>query len=378
MDTMDCTQVRNLLSEYQDGALDAAAAGALTVHLRGCGECAGCAGSLLAVREALRSLPPDPAPPDLIARVRAAVEAEERDARAGSAPGGAATRPFLSRFRIPLEAAAAVLLFASVYWYQRTATLPVLPPSAPIAQAPIAQAPIAQAPIAQAPTAQAPETTPPVDISPEAPPGAASVPPPAIRFPRGIPRTAKKEGAPAAAKPRTWAAADLPSVPATLASTSSERIVPNSPFSGLTADPSGSGAPAFGGRGSADAEGSVDSRLSRSFAPPPSRLLRPLPYGRDIVVDVKPESREGAEERIAGAALRLGGIFEWVDRDRGEAARSGSGTVRVILPEAAAARFLEEMGRIGSIPPEGTPEATDRPAGPRPGTVAYAVRIRVR
>ena len=87
---------------------------------------------------------------------------------------------------------------------------------------------------------------------------------------------------------------------------------PRSP--GSTADPAGSGAPAFGGRGSADAEGGVDSRLSRSFAPPPSRLLRPLPYGRDIVVDVKPESREGAEERIAGAALRLGGIFERVDR----------------------------------------------------------------
>jgi hypothetical protein len=50
----------------------------------------------------------------------------------------------------------------------------------------------------------------------------------------------------------------------------------------------------------------------------------------------------------------------------------------VILPEVAATRFLEEMGRIGTIPPEGTPEATDRPAGPRPGTVAYAVHIRVR
>jgi hypothetical protein len=103
-----------------------------------------------------------------------------------------------------------------------------------------------------------------------------------------------------------------------------------------------------------------------------------LPYGRDIVVDVKPESREGAEERIAGAALRLGGIYERFDRGPGEAAQSGSGTVRVILPEAAATRFLEEMGRIGTIPPEGTPTATDLPAGPRPGTVAYAVHIRVR
>src|SRR5512141_554960 len=268
MDTMDCTQVRNLLSDYQDGALDAGAAAALTAHLRGCGECAGCADSLLAVREVLRGLPPDPAPPELLARVRAAVEAEDRDARASSAPGGAvATRPFLSRFRIPLEAAAAVLLFASVYWYQRTATLPVRPPSATIAQAP---------------TAQAPETTPPVDISPEASPGAANVPPPAIRLPRGNPKTAKKEEAPAAAKPRAWTSAELPSVPATFASTNSGRIVPDAPFPGPTAEPAGSGDPAFGERGSADAEGGADSRLSRSFAPPPSRLLRPLPYGRDI------------------------------------------------------------------------------------------------
>ena len=358
MDTMDCTQVRNLLTEYQDGALDAAAAETLTAHLRGCGGCSGCADSLLAVREALRSLLPDPAPPELLARVRAAVEAEAWDARAGSTPGRAAARPFLSRFRIPLEAAAAVLLFASVYWYQRTATLPVRPPTAP--------------------TAQAPETTPPVDISPKASPGAANVPPPAIRLPRGNPKTAKKEDAPVAAKPRAWTAADLPSVPATLASTNSGRIVPNAPFPGPAADPAGPGASTFGERGSAEAESGVDSRPVRYFAAPPSRLLRPLPYGRDIVVDVKPEDREGAEERIAEAALRLGGIIERVGRRPGEAAPSASGTVRVILPEVAATRFLEEMGRIGTIPPEGAPAATDLPAGPRPGTVAYAVRIRLR
>ena len=359
MDTMDCTQARNLLSEYQDGALDAEAVAALTAHLRGCGECAGSADSLLTVREQLRSLPHDPAPPELLARVLAAVEAEDRDARAGSTAGGAdATRPFLSRFRFPLEAAAAVLLFASVYWYQRTSTPPVRPPSAP--------------------TARAPEATPPVDIPPEASSSTANVTPPAIRLPRGNPKTAKKEEAPAAAKPRAWTAADLPSVPAILASTNSERIVPVAPGPGPRIDPGRPGAPAYGERGSADAEGGADSRLSRSFAPPPSRLLRPLPYGRDIVVDVKPESREGVEERIAGAALRLGGIFERFDRGPGEATPGAPGTVRVILPEAAAARFLEEMGRIGSIPPEGTPASTDLPAGPRPGTVAYAVHIRVR
>ena len=348
MDTMDCTKVRNLLSEYQDGALDVEAAAALAVHLRGCGECAGCAGSLLAVREALRSLPPEPAPPELLARVRAAVEAEERDARAGSAPGGAvATRPFLSRFRIPLEAVAAVLLFASVYWYQRTATLPLRPSSAPIAQAP---------------AAQAPETTPPVDVSPEA---------------RENPKPARKE-APVAPKPRTWTAADLPSVPAIRASTDSERIVPIAPFPGPTADPAVRGAPAFEERRRGEPEGGADFRLSRSFAPPPSRLLRPLPYGRDIVVDVKPESREGAEDRIAEAALRSGGIFERIERDSESARKGAAGMIRVILPEAAAAGFLDELRRIGDVPQAGLPSAIDIPAGPRPGTIAYAVRIRVR
>jgi hypothetical protein len=103
-----------------------------------------------------------------------------------------------------------------------------------------------------------------------------------------------------------------------------------------------------------------------------------LPYGRDIVVDVEPESREGAEERIAGAALRLGGIFERIERDGESAGEGAAGTIRVILPEAAAAGFLDELRRIGNVPKEGLPSATDLPAGPRPGTIAYAVRIRVR
>ncbi len=360
MDTMDCTQAGNLLSEYQDGTLDAVAADALAVHLRGCGDCAGCADSLLAVRELLRVLPPDPAPPELLQRVLAAVEEEDRDARANSAPGGAdATRPFLSRFRIPLEAAAAVLLFASVYWYRQTSAPPARPPSG------LSSGMSSEA--GKAPSSR------PLAAKEED----AIVPPPAIRLPRGNPKTAREE-APAAAKPRTWTAADLPSVPALRASSDSERIVPFFPSPGPAADPAAAGSPAAGERRSAGAEGGAEFRLSRSFAAPPSRLLRPLPYGRDIVVDVKPESREGAEERIAEAALRLGGIFERIDRGPGEAASSSSGTVRVILPEFAATRFLEEMGRIGTIPPEGKPAASGLPAGPRPGTVAYAVHIRVR
>ncbi|MGB7630625.1 MAG: zf-HC2 domain-containing protein, partial [Candidatus Deferrimicrobium sp.] len=266
---MDCPRARNLLSEYQDGTLDAAAEAALTTHLRGCGECAACAGSLLAVREFLRLLPPDPAPPELLARVVAAVETEDRNAPADSASGGThATRPFLSRFRVPLQAAAAVLLFASVYWYQQSSAPPARPPSGPS-------------------SAISSETGKGSSSGPvAAKKRAAENPPSGIRLPRGNPKTPKKEEGYAAAKPRTWTAASLPSVPVVRASTDAERIVPFAPSTWPTIDPVTGEAPAFQGRRSTE---------------------------REIAVEVKPENREGAEERIAEAALRLGGVVERIE-----------------------------------------------------------------
>jgi len=320
MDTMDCRQARNLLSDFQDGTMEAAAATGLAAHLRGCGECASADASLHAVRELLRELPPDPAPPELFASVLAAVEAEDGNARPGSTPGGAdGTRPFLSRFRVLLEASVAVLLVASVYWYQRT-----------------------PAPVSHSTSVLS------SNLSPEAGTVSSSRPmaakedaakssPSVIRLPRETPKEAKEE-VPAAPRPRTWTAESLPSVPALRASTDSERIVPVAP----------------------------------------SRLLRPLPYGRDIVVDVNPERSEGAEERIAEAASRLGGIVERIERESDSERNGAAGTIRVILPDAAAAGFIEELRRIGNVPKEYLPSEIDIPAGPRPGTVAYAVRIRVR
>lgn len=334
MDTMDCMQARNLLSEYQDGTLDAAAAAALDAHLRGCGECTGRVGSLLAVRQLLRGLPPDPAPPELLARVLAAVEAEDRGAGADSSPEGTdASRPFLSRFRIPLEAAAVVLLFASAYWYQRTPT-------------PVAHPPFGLSSGMPSETGKVPSSRPMA-----AKEDAAKSSPSGIRLTRGNPKTAK-EDAPAAPRPRPWTAASLPSVPALRASTDSEPIVPVAPSSGPMVDPAPAGAPAFD--------------------------MRRMPYGRDIAVDVNPESLEGAEDRIAEATLRLGGIVERIEREREPARKGAEGTIRVILPEAEAAGFLEELRRIGNVPQENLSAAIDLPAGPRPGTVAYAVHIRVR
>ncbi|HEX9205750.1 MAG TPA: hypothetical protein VF853_07470, partial [Candidatus Deferrimicrobiaceae bacterium] len=172
-------------------------------------------------------------------------------------------------------------------------------------------------------------------------------------------------------KPRAWSAADLPAAPALRTSSESARIVP-----GASGPGAATGAPENRAGKATDAPGdAAPAPAPRVLAAPPSRLLRPLPYGREIVLDVAPEGREGAGDRVAAAARRLGGSVERVERDP-----SGSDVVavRVLLPEPAAPAFLSELDRIGKVPPEGKPAEVDIPAGPTRGTVAYAVRIRVR
>jgi hypothetical protein len=148
-------------------------------------------------------------------------------------------------------------------------------------------------------------------------------------------------------KARVYSKAELPAAPAVRASTASERIDP--------------------GR-------FAESRPAEGKPEAVTRLLRPLPYGREIVLEVAREGGEGAEERVAAAARRLGGSVERVDRPTAESAAA----VRVLLPEAASPSFFEELDRIGKVPPEGKPAGVDLPAGPIPGTVAYTVRVRVR
>jgi hypothetical protein len=93
-----------------------------------------------------------------------------------------------------------------------------------------------------------------------------------------------------------------------------------------------------------------------------------------VALDVAMEHRDGVEERIGDAARRLGGSVEGTDR----VVPDGPVAVRVLLPERTAPAFLEELDRIGRIPPEGKPARSVLPAGPAPGTVAYTVRLRIR
>jgi hypothetical protein len=377
---MDCRDALERLSDHQDGALDSAAAEAVGTHLRECAGCAEAARSLAAVREGLRRLPPVTAPPDLMARVREAV-AREGGASLPNSPGAAApsgVRSLFSRLRIPLEAAAAVLLVASIWWYQRGA------PTQPATQSPPAPAgtavpapeavpdssPRPPGKIAKSPERESPLARKPVETPPPAGAPKPDVPPPASATPGKAEVASLPTGTPEP-KARDWSPAELPAAPALRASSESARIVP-----GEAGPPAAAGAPE--GRGGATPgvpKGTTPAPGPRILAAPQSRPLRTLPYGREIVLDVTQESREGAGDRVAVAARRLGGSVERVERDP-----SGVDVVavRVLLPEPAAPAFLAEVERIGKVPPEGKPAESEIPAGPTRGTVAYTVRIRVR
>ena len=351
---MDCRDVLERLSEYRDGSLPAAVAEKIAGHIRECGDCSGVDRSLAAVRDLLRALPTEPAPPGLLARVREAVSREEGGATAiaGEASPPAA-RSFLSRVRLPLEAAAAVLLVASIWWYQKGSPPSPVSQGSPALPAAVAPGP-AQAPDQPALRAKSP-ASPPVRERRSAPlaartpsPGGTTAPGEAVARKEGV--ASLPPGTPEP-KARAWTASDLPLVPVYRAGTDSERISPAIPSPAREME----GGPAV-------------------LAAPPSRLLRPLPYGREVVLDVTPELRNGVEERIVAAARRSGGSVERIESN----ARDGSAAVRVLLPEPGAPVFLEELDRIGKVPPEGKPAGVDLPAGPFPGTVAYTVRIRVR
>ena len=198
---MDCRETRERLSDYRDGSLSETVADGISRHLRECAGCSEVARSLDAVREGLRNLPPVPAPPELLGRIREATAAQP-------------ARSLFSRLKTPLETAAAVLLLVSAYWYwtgspDTTATRPAVP------------------------------AAPPVEIASRAP--APAVPPAPVQVARATPRTvAAPRPADQAAKPanrveersiaslpedtpdpkvRAYTLADLPASPVLRAST---------------------------------------------------------------------------------------------------------------------------------------------------------------
>ena len=320
---MDCRESRERLSDYQDGTLPFAVAAELSDHLRACGGCEEVARTLASVRDHLRDLPPLPAPPELLARIRETV-AREAEATAPAAPVPPAPR-FASGLKIPLQAAAVVVLFASVYWYQ-THSVPPAVPKTTVTPPGIVSSGSAPAPGRAA--TPAPKAVPSRKAGPSASPE------------RGARRVGISTLPPDTPEPRVrvWSQADLPAAPALRAATDAERVVPGFPTA---------------------------HELRR----------KPLSAGeREVLLDVSKEQRGGAEERIADAAVRLGGSVEGTDR----VATGFDVTVHVLVPETAAPAFLERLSRIGTIPREGVLAESRLPEGEGTEPVAYTVKLRVR
>lgn len=361
---MECERIRDLLSDYRDGSLPESEVAAVSAHLRECRKCAEVADGLENTLRLLRDLPPVQAPPELLERILRET-AEESPAKP------LWKKLFLpAHVKIPIEAAAAILLFLLVYGAQKKETTAVAPP--PPAPRMEAAAPGADKAIRPESTqARKTNALPRTAAAPEAgrgkriakrgdgePGGRGTVEAKRSGPQRGAPVSGPVAAASSPSAPSQPQSA-LPVVPVQRASTAAERIEPVSP----PAENAGMGAP------------------QRMLAAPPSRLLRPLPYGREVTLEVGAADRPGLEERIAEVAQRLrGSVVREPGTDSADLAekRPFPEAVRVQLPADSSERFFSELRNLGTIPPGGVPGWTDLPAGPSPGTVLYTVRIRVR
>ena len=113
---MDCTQVKNLLSDYADGLLDEETRAAFEGHLSSCPECRKEAKALQSLIQDLRSLPPVAPPADFLRQLHKRMEQPSRFRQIME------KLFFPIKFKIPLEiagAALAALLVFSVYTFQQ-------------------------------------------------------------------------------------------------------------------------------------------------------------------------------------------------------------------------------------------------------------------
>jgi hypothetical protein len=368
---MNCSRVQDLLCEFLEGTLAEGERAAVEAHM---GRCPACTAEAAAAREIsilLRTLPVRPAPPELLERVMARTPRDE----GAAAPTSLLRRLFLpAHVKIPLEAAAAVLLFLLVHGFPGEA--PRTPPPAP--PAPLARtAPPAAPRDGVAESGGAAEA----DIGRTAPPRAQR----AARSARAIPgwkRRVREEAKPEGPEDRP-----LPAEPAR-----AERDFP--PPESPAALPAPPGLPPasyistaarpvrlqFTPREEPRGFMTAGAGLPRVMAAPPSRLLKPVPHGRDVILEMPAGTDENVEERILAAAARAGGgrSADLSRRDVAEEPGPENRFVRVRVPAGRASGFLDELREIGRIPPWGEPPDADFPAGPSADVVSYTVRIRVR
>jgi hypothetical protein len=384
---MECVRTEDILSAYLDGDLPEREREEVTAHLRKCPRCAEEERALRETVSLLRTLPVEKAPPGLLAGVRRRIGEEK------------AAEPLWKKLflpahvKIPLEAAAVVLVFLLAYGIQKqvpATKAPASPPASVRSETPAAGQPTTLADRrkpgtsrthridaagreGEVKTAPAETKKKRAETAPGKPmEGMTETAPAELMEEKAAMAPGKFEADAAPEKeraigpvphpeePAIQGKAILPAVPATRISTGSRAIEPAIPRESP----------------------SMEARAPREFAAPPSRLIRPVPYGKEVTIEVDRDARIGLEDRIAVLAKRAGGKV-LPERIRiagstGEETLRLMDILRVNVPTVSADAFLEELGKLGTIPPEGMPGKADIPAGPTPGTVIYTVRILIR
>ncbi len=361
---MECTRTENLLSAYLDGDLPEREREGFAEHLRQCPLCAGEEKALKETLSLLRNLPAEKAPPGLLEGVRRRIGQEKETVPLWK-------KLFLPlHIKIPLEAAAVALIFLLAYGVQKEMPATKGPSSPPAKEMAATKAPPSPSAAVErgkpAPGADIQAGRRKADASPRL---AADVADRKVEAEKAavLPREETpfeteqaSTPAPPPVKPPLLAKSEIPAGLASRVSTKGGTIEPATPRE----------SPA------------KEAPEPRGVGEQLSRLERPSPYGKEVTIEVARNDRIGMEDRITKLALRLGGRVR-----RGGTFTAGSGPgemtilseiMQVSVPAASEANFLEELGRMGTIPPEGMPGKTDTSAGSSSGTVVYTVRIRVR
>lgn len=347
---MECTRTEDLLSGYLDGDLPEGEREGIAAHL---GQCPRCAEEERALKETLsllRNLPAEKAPPGLLEGVLRRIGQEKEAVPLWK-------KLFLpAHIKIPLEAAAVALIFLLAYGIQKE-----IPGTTP----------------RPSPTASVESGKPATGAEPRE--GRRKASTPSERPADAADRKIEEKTAPVAPKGEATSEKEEANVPGP---------PPGKPSAHAKSEiPAGLAARVSTGGGAIDSASSRETPAegpppARGFFAPLARLQKPMLYGKDVTIEVAPSDRIGLENRIAGIVLRLGGAIAW-ETTVSVSGASGEKTpvsevVRVSVPADSADVFLEELGKLGTIPEEEISGRHDTPAGPLPGAVAYTVRILVR
>lgn len=361
---MDCNGTIDLLSAFLDGDLPERDREKFAEHLRQCPRCAGEEKALKETLSLLRNLSVEKAPPGLLEGVRRRIGQEKE-------PVPLWKKLFLpAHVKIPLEAAAVVLIFLLAYGIQKEMPPSKTPPASPKMEMAAREAspppPGGVVSEKRSPAADIPAGRRKADPSPGLPAEVADRIVEAKKATSGrSPGTPSETGKVATpvlppVKRPVLAQSEIPAGLASRVSTKGGSIEPAAPREPPAKETPG----------------------PREFGKQLARLAKPSPYGKEVTIEVDRNDREGMENRIAELALRLGGM---VRRGGTFAAGSEPGELTILsevlqvrIPADSEDDFLEELGKMGTIPPEKETEKTDMAADPSPGNVIYTVRIRIR